>query len=665
MANDNLDATGNPSGSIRSQEVIIVIIIILASAVTSGLFAYGVYVCHRTRSNRVRISDVEEGLNEEPIPLQDLQPVNNTSTAATPGTVNESANPDFSVSALPPRRPLNQHTMPLSSNPPSQADLDTARNALLSTSNAEETMPMTRLRAPRFSGGPPRSAGWPPQGHSGQLSPSNLYANGRRYGVLYESPEEMVNNSPESSDAATPEVETKPDAQSQKLMTPSSESHPPSTIEEGKARPEGFSAGTSQLTDSHSDPNLTADEAHEPGDQLIPSHENNQDGNNQGPAQVGEMKDADNEDHEAKEQPVDSSPAVAGPSQRIRGSRRYSTSAVYDPEDSRHDVFSALKNSGKRNKVIGDAKPAEETQQLSNNNAPQSPGLPGDPGDRYSSLQRDFTHASLVPAPLGTSVSRNNSVEELSSGADDVTATQPSARPASAIERSESPIDPDLIHTERPSSFLIQNWPPPSDDTTFDNPSDRELAWRTAPSPEIIEQSREIRRRAQWEENAKMLVMQRARDAGEILSDEELARRVRRLYERSSLYQLEPNRYEPAAPSVQSAEAEPASPPEHGHDHVQSAETEPASPPEHGHDRVQSAETEPASPPEHGHGHVHAPDQAPPRPPRPASGLYPAASEHGPELAFASSQALPAAAMDTSPTAGDISPDDDDMSNFI
>ncbi|KAF2972652.1 hypothetical protein GQX73_g975 [Xylaria multiplex] len=133
-----------------------------------------------------------------------------------------------------------------------------------------------------------------------------------------------------------------------------------------------------------------------------------------------------------------------------------------------------------------------------------------------------------------------------------------------------SPTEPE-IRVERPRSFVIRRWPPKTsvlkfpESLTEEEAALRQARWHIPPSDDIIEESRQMREEMEIEEEAKKFVMQKAKEANERLSDEELERRVRRMYERSSQYNLPATTYQrpPSPPQPRSAPV--VTPPEDAH----------------------------------------------------------------------------------------------------
>ncbi|TGJ78528.1 hypothetical protein E0Z10_g10235 [Xylaria hypoxylon] len=486
MATNNIFAEPASSHS-DSQKAIVIGIAIVASAIGLGCLLYGVYrMVHkclriRRRLRRLRVLNIEEGSIDEPIPLQDLPPVRNAGRFVT-------TNPQFSTNGLPPPRSMNEFTMALSSNPPSQANLDTAKNALHSHGSARETMPAT-MAGPSTQGlpeEPPRSLGQP------RPRPPRPIPSSRRRGMVLESRIE---------ERAAPELLSFP------VTSPRIET-----------MPKGIGVGIASLTESHSGPGLatasfsrSADGTHEHGNQSLPlSYTNNQGGDNEYHAQ--------DEHRGPNNNATDRSPSSEAGLQGTAGNWSSSTAMAEAPE------------------------PDQNAQEPGKDNDPQNTLRSY---NRYGCLHREFTHASLVPQPLVVPVRGNNTVHHVSSPVTTTAPTPLNPTPASAADVDDSPVEPE-IETQRPRSFLILAWPPPDlSRATFDNALIRQAQWHTPPSDEIIERSRQAREQMEWEEEAKKYILQKAKDANEQISEEELARRVRRMYERSSRFRLEATTLQP------------------------------------------------------------------------------------------------------------------------
>ncbi|KAI8949594.1 hypothetical protein F4801DRAFT_552657 [Xylaria longipes] len=472
---------------------------------------------------------------------------------------------------------MNESTMPLSSNPPSQSDLATAKQTLNPESKVKiqdvslpsvlvcpPTLVLIPLTRPQPIPSEDESPSSPPPPRPRTSRPDDP----RRYSKIFESDDgkspftgygtgQVDSNIPPLT-AAGPGITTTRKTPAD-YNQPDSFFNPPSTIAE-ESTPD---------VESEVEPaeNISESDLVTPGFQS-PGADNNEAEDEPFPASHG---DEHNNDDEANDADDESCAPIIQPSnfgasfeeevQSSRGDWRHSSAnEVCDPKDPRYDVSGAARKSSKHDRPESNTFKAEQaTQTLSDDGDGDGDGRPSIP---YKSLQRDFTNASLVPVPLSLPMRRNNTIHETSSSAIASTSaaatTEHAPRPASAADVDNSPLEPE-IETQRPRSFVIREWPPQNrQNATFDNAPRRQALWHTPPSQEIIERSRRVREQMEWEEAAKTIVLQKARDAGETLSDEDVARRVRRMYERSSRFTLEPATYDPATPPAQPSDTVPA-----------------------------------------------------------------------------------------------------------
>ncbi|GAW22271.1 hypothetical protein ANO14919_118070 [Xylariales sp. No.14919] len=476
MATDTIFADltlGDPD----NYKPVVIVFVVIISAGCICFIIYVVYLVIRTRSGPPQVVDIEHGLNGEPIPLQVLPPVRNAEIVYP-----ETANPQFSTSGLPPPRPPNEFSMALSSNPPSQADLDTAKITLLSNDPAQDTAPVTYSLAEILEEEPPHDLGHshPSTSQHHGLASSKSGKDAELPAFLGTSPKiEAIKGAPSEH------------SRRQKRMTPRSEYLPPSTIKEESSTPDivdGTSASVAKLATPI--PHLP--------------HGNSQSGDNEGHAQDGKMNDMGGKSCEPNQEATDCGPSFQGQPQ-----------------------------------------PARRPQSTSSSKS------------QYGCLQREYTHPSLVPEPLR--VRRNNTVHNAPSHVTTTTIShQPKPRPASAIDVGNSPAEPEIV-TKRPRSFVIREWPPARDNATATsaNAAIRQALWYTPPSDEIIERSRQAREKMEWDEKARKYFLQKAKDEKESLSDEELEKRVRRMYKRSSLYKLQATTDKPPTSPLRSREASP------------------------------------------------------------------------------------------------------------
>ncbi|KAI0862699.1 hypothetical protein F4860DRAFT_523062 [Xylaria cubensis] len=558
MANASF-AAEQPSADHPGRKIPIVLAVIVTSTVSVGVVLFCVWVRSRRHSNRIRLDD-EQNLNEEPIPLQDLAIPEGGETA-----VHETEDP--SVSAVNIRRPrtLNEYNKALNSNPPSQTDLATAQQAL----NSKTTIQKQDVGVPAIILSPPTPVlilPIPPQPspsqeqshlHPTRRSNSRL-DDTRRHSKVFEfgdyeggftgdETSRVQSNFPPLPSAG-PGIETMPNVLNEYHQQYRQHDHdfprPPTITEESVSDmtdtldTKSAAELVENIPESHfttsgsQSPEADKDEASSSikrdDEPLSPSHEEF--------VEDDKANDADDEGDEPIGQTADSGASLEGGVQDSYGDSHDSyVDEVCNPKDPLYDVHGAVK------KIGNNTSKAEQSAQT----------LSGDvnSGDNYTRFQRDYTNASLVPAPL---VRRNNTIHETPSpAATSTTATQPVARPASVADVDISPPEPE-IETQRPRSFVIREWPPQNNqDATFDNAPKRQALWYTPPSQEIIEQSRRVREQMEWEEEAKKVVLQKAKDAGEVLSEEEITKRVRRMYERSSRFMLEAATYKPPTSPAQ------------------------------------------------------------------------------------------------------------------
>ncbi|KAI1755482.1 hypothetical protein F4782DRAFT_551681 [Xylaria castorea] len=582
-------AAERPSGDPPGRKFAITLVAVIVSTVSAGVILFCTYLWVRSRrpSNHERLDD-ERNIGEEPIPLEDLRPPEDREIVPEPG------NPSFNMSGPPSghprRRTVNEFTMALSSNPPSQTDLDTAEQTLNPETNIKKQdvdVPAIILNPPTPVPVPPTSPQPGPSQEQSHLHPTRRsnprLEDSRRRGKVFEPNDDQggftgdgtlrVQSNLPPLPPAGPGIETMPNIldeyhQGQRQSMPNSEFFPPSTISEESTPDVTDTPGVEsdvELAENTPESYLVTSDSQSPeadnneagivvehGDEpLPPSHEDEHISDNKGFSQEGEENDADDESDEPISPTANSGASLQGGVQDSRGNSHDSYGdEVYDPKDPRYDVHGAVRKFGKNNEPESNTSKAEQnTQTLSGGDGNN------DSGSNHASLQRDYTNASLVPAPLSVMVRRNNTIHETSSPATTsaTSASRPGPRPASAADVDISPLEPE-IETQRPRSFVIREWPPENyPEATFDNAPGRQALWHTPPSQEIIERSRQAREQMEWEEEAKKVVLQKARDAGETLSEEEVARRVRRMYERSSRFMLDAATFKPATPPARPA----------------------------------------------------------------------------------------------------------------
>ncbi|TRX89629.1 hypothetical protein FHL15_009538 [Xylaria flabelliformis] len=565
MANVSF-AAEQPSEDPPGRKLVIILAVVVTSTVSVGVVLFCVWVRSRRHSNHVRLDD-EQNLNEEPIPLQNLAAPEDGETA-----VHETEDPSVSAAnALRPRT-LNEYNKALNSNPPSQTDLATAQQALNSNTMIQKQdvgVPAIILSPPSpvlILPIPPQPSPSQEQSHLHPTRRSNSRLDDpRRHSKVFEFGDYQgdftgdetlrVQSNLPPLPSAGPGIETMPNVLNEYHQQQRERDHDfprPSTINEESVSDMTDTLDTQSVvelvenipeshfsTSGSQSPEADKDEASSftkrDDEPLSPSHEEF--------VEEDKANDADDEGDEQIGQTADSGASLEGGVQDSYGDSHDSyVDEVCNPKDPLYDVHGLV------TKIGNNTLKAEQSAQT----------LSGDDnsGGNYTRFQRDYTNASLVPAPL---VRRNNTIHETTSPAGtSTTVAQPLTRPASTIDVDISPLEPE-IETQRPRSFVIREWPPQNNqDATFENAPRRQALWYTPPSQEIIEQSRRVREQMEWEEEAKKVVLQKAKDAGEVLSEEEITKRVRRMYERSSRFLLEAATYKPAASPAQPLDTVPA-----------------------------------------------------------------------------------------------------------
>ncbi|KAI1121562.1 hypothetical protein F5Y10DRAFT_288298 [Nemania abortiva] len=706
-----LQADPPSTGSYAEKVVVIVVSTLSCSAL---VIAGGCIYYHYRRLRRVdRIRERGDEPAEQAIPLEDLPPPPNNDEPAS-----QSGNAEISAPDLPEPRPVNEYNRGLSSHPPSQTDLNAARNALESRSQSQENispaMPPTVAGPSNLhSSAAPQSSQDQPQ-HRRRRTSISRSGSPRRHGMIFESDDEDDFPSRTNTRARSnlpplptlPGMETMPEvideyhkSQQMESSTNTEENAPhatedssaessvvssvveiidrplPTPHEQGQNRSrfsedyEVDDADHEDNEDSSSVVSSVVEIINRPPPSPQPrsrfsednetggaDHEGNGDSSAEGsgvssvieiiyrplpsPHEQSQNRshfcqdyEAAGVDHKGKKPNDTAAPSGSpfeGGVQGSRGNWHFSyEDETYDPHDPRFDVAAAVRKYGgaKDSRFKRTQRVAQDTQASGSGSGSQPSKPASDPSDQYKSLDRDWTDPALVPAPLN--LRRNKTVHETSSPvgtSGNLPIPQPArpARPASVANINEvmASLPDSKIEVERPHSFVIDKWPKKTDQSPNGTTSSKN-GWDVAPPEDIIESSRLARQRMVWEEEAKKLILEKAKDQGEHLSDEDITMRVHLMWERDHLYELGQTTYKkptpPPPPPVRKVEAEAR--------------------PRTGRVRGQMG------PP-------------PPRPPRPAGGLYgfyPLLEDRTgrPEPAFASSQALPLAATMTSITAED------------
>lgn len=371
------------------------------------------------------------------------------------------------------------------------------------------------------------------------------------------------------------------------------------------------------------------------GDQPIRPSPNNEQHDEDGKASQSETNDTDDAGSQQTSQAAESGSSFYGGVQGSRGNWNYSyEDEEYDAKDPRFDVEGAVRRYGSGGKALSRIMAAQGTPQPGNPGPSQPAGSTNVADNQYASLQRDFTNQSLVPNPLSTATGSRAHVASPAGPASTLPAPElarESALAADGDDDDDDSIDliPDPeIPSARPHSFLIRGHPePPPPNATSEQQTRHQTQWQLAPSPETINHSVQDHKIRRWKEEVGARIVEEARNRGKVFTEEEIARRVEKKYQRSSLFnhRLPPTTYNPQASPQQSGERAAA---------------------------ATAADPGPSS------GRVRASlPPRPPRPPRPEGGLYSALARGDPpmrpEPAFASSQVLPLAATMASIAAHD------------
>ncbi|KAK5636638.1 hypothetical protein RRF57_012350 [Xylaria bambusicola] len=123
---------GTGDGSPGDKKMLVTIVIVVCTSIVVTLIAYGLFHFLRRRSNRRQGMDNEDGSDDDQLSLQgalqDLEPMGGFRLQ------DQAEIRRF----LPARRTLNEFTTALSSNPPTQADFNSARRGGLSSVDGED-----------------------------------------------------------------------------------------------------------------------------------------------------------------------------------------------------------------------------------------------------------------------------------------------------------------------------------------------------------------------------------------------------------------------------------------------------------------------------------------------------------------------------------------------
>ncbi|KAI0408593.1 hypothetical protein F4802DRAFT_617629 [Xylaria palmicola] len=509
-------AETTPDGPHGLTLAIIIIVVLLCVAVL-GIFIFFIHFWKRRSPNRVRLTDVDGGPFQG-IPLQDLSSANDgeaaPSTAHNGETPPRSRNLRFSLTGLPRRRSVNERTRGLSSNPPSREDLRTAQNAL----NQSTAEPDIQEEPPVAKAGPSTQ----PSTLASQLQPepyqglrrNSRLDDSRRHGMRFD----YAGNNDGSANGVFG------------IETLSAVREYPELVVEQGAVTESPSAGTVGRSTQHYDEVVEGDPTpglattsygrHDIGGErserlTLISHGQNDGRDNDTPNQGDENEDLFNQ--------IAYTSPVSGDGARVSFRSRQHLIAERD----------------------------QSIRERGDDSGPQARRLTDDPNGLYTSFSRDYTNASLVPAPLSVGVRRSNTVYEASTQQPTASARVGNRRVSAADARPAEP-DPEIL-IPRPQSFRLYGWPAPREDdasmSADENTAMRQARWWVPPTDAVIEQSRQIQEQREWEAEAGKVVLQRARDAGQPRpSDDEVAKRVRLMYQRSSRFRLPQTTYRPPTP---------------------------------------------------------------------------------------------------------------------
>ncbi|KAI1433388.1 hypothetical protein GGR50DRAFT_696122 [Xylaria sp. CBS 124048] len=213
---------------------------------------------------------------------------------------------------------------------------------------------------------------------------------------------------------------------------------------------------------------------------------------------------------------------AASHQQQASDHRRFSWSDwTYDPNDPKYNVEAAVLATRRGPSRIPVA--TASATGGSTNTVPD-----GNINSQYAVLNREYTRASLVPEPLNirksVGVQESSAVPVLTTATgDDTVVEMPSSLP--------HPVDSPAV--ERPS--FISGHPSQTPTATNDD------------------SSHEAQALTEWKAKALAEVRMKAAQAGEVLTEDELGRRVDVMLQRSHFYTLPSTRYEPPTPAAREA----------------------------------------------------------------------------------------------------------------
>ncbi|KAI8626828.1 hypothetical protein F5Y19DRAFT_478041 [Xylariaceae sp. FL1651] len=546
-----------------NQTTVIVVVSVVSGVVFVVLAITIIYFVNRRRSNSIRVEDVEAGSDEQPILLQELPPIRPA------GRLYESGNvPEFSRESLPRRRSITAFNFGLNSHPPSEGDLAAAERGYYSNT---ATGPPSRQLPENSEQERGRPASRRRSHYRCQSSsrPASRSTNHRRHGIIFESSDDDYSFTGDGDTPVRPVrgtlapsgpgIETMPDIvrhhqRRQQQAIADSVFPPPSTIHE-ESTPEltedpsadGISDSERELTQSpNSDDDWQAkgaddgdndhDHVHnqELGSQEISCEIDHDHYDQDTPYDGGQNCTGEEHTGNADPETPQGGPNFHKDQRGVRRNRDYPNFDGENMDDDKYDVPGAIAKFGKP-KFRFIYRPEVDTS-------------------RDTSQTRD-TDPSLYPAPLNLP-RRNQTVHEPSSPLDSNTvrtqhlqraASSPTAIAALAAASTyrngevtahakggtngdEDVCDSTETVRPRPKSFVIINWPPADTSGANDEISllRREQLWHQAPTPEIIEQSREARERLEREEQERLQreEQEQQQRAREQLEREELGRRV-------------------------------------------------------------------------------------------------------------------------------------------
>ncbi|KAF2966651.1 hypothetical protein GQX73_g6895 [Xylaria multiplex] len=252
----------------------VVVAIVVCTVLGTSVIAYVIYhFLIRKRMNQARVTELEEGAPEEPIPLQDIGPVRDRETSY--GT----SDLQSSVSTLLSHQ-VGQHPMALGSNPPTQADLDVASGShsygsILDHAFMEAQAELVRRARERHHEANIRHHGRPLEPHAELPEPPATPKGSPKSQITLETESEYYDD--------------------RKQKMPITALSPPNFLRRENSKldiAESSSAGSFRLVKSHSDPNLAATASEILGDAIrdhgtqpfLSSHKYNQGVDNRGHA---------------------------------------------------------------------------------------------------------------------------------------------------------------------------------------------------------------------------------------------------------------------------------------------------------------------------------------------------------------------------------------------